>query len=421
MVWLPRFLSDDQIRDLRRLVILDWLLDGTGERWQRHADHLSEADRAQARAILESQRNALRRSLRGAVQQAYGAASPRPGVLIEDASHDRMLFSFERRFAPANPVGADLGRPSTTCSTRRSRPPTPAHPLFEPGDVEVKVRDLKAVARYVAQSAADSEKRVELQADAAVVRRIAEPLGVGKATEMHYLFGDDRFTPWGQEIERALGRRAQEQGKPADGPVTVAELRRWIRDVSPAHGLRDEVADLVVIAWAALRQRAWFQQETALPVVPEPGSLTPVMELRTQELPSAGDWETARTVAGAMLGITAGAYLTAPAVADFVGQVATKAAELSKTAPGLVGAIEAAYRRLAIAEGSRLRTAKACSALMQQLRHLDGVKLVQVLAKADLGGATPVAAGKSLASAGRCREGAHCDFPGTGWTRFAKL
>jgi hypothetical protein len=216
---------------------------------------------------------------------------------------------------------------------------------------------------------------------------------------MHYLLGDDRFTPWGQEIERALGRRAQEQGKPADGPVTVAELRRWIRDVSPAHGLRDEVADLVIIAWAALRQRAWFQQETALPVVPEPGSLNPVMELRTQELPSADEWETARTVAGAMLGIAAGAYLTAPAVADFVGQVATKAAELSKTAPGLVGAIEAAYRRLEIADGNRLRTAKAGSALMQQLRHLDGVKLVQVLAKANLGDATPVAAGKSLASA----------------------
>jgi len=399
VVWLPRFLSNDKIRELRRLVILNWLLDGSTERWQGHADHLNEADRALARSILESQRNTLRRSLEDAVQQAYGAASPRPGVLIEDASHERTLFSFERRFAPANPVGATLGQAFHNLLGQAFKALYPAHPGFEPGDVEVKVRDLKIVARYVAQTAADSEKRVELQADAAVVRRIAEPLGVGKATEMHYLFGDDRFTPWGQEIERALGRRAQEQGKPADGPVTVAELRRWIRDVSPAHGLRDEVADLIVIAWAALRQRAWFQQGMALPVVPEPGSLTPVMELRTQELPSADEWETARTVAGAMLGITAGAYLTAPAVADFVGQVATKAAELAKTAPGLVGAVEATYRRLVIADGNRLRTAKACSALMQQVRHLDGVKLVQVLAKADLGDATPVAAGKSLASA----------------------
>jgi hypothetical protein len=159
------------------------------------------------------------------------------------------------------------------------------------------------------------------------------------------------------------------------------------------------VADLVIIAWAALRQRAWFQQGTALPVVPEPGSLNPVMELRTQELPSADEWEAARTVAGAMLGVPAATYLTAPAVADFVAQVTTKASDLSRTAPGMVAAVETAYRRLEIADGNRLRTAKASSALIQQLRHLDGVKLVQALAKASLGDATPVAAGKSLASA----------------------
>jgi hypothetical protein len=141
------------------------------------------------------------------------------------------------------------------------------------------------------------------------------------------------------------------------------------------------------------------------------------MELRTQELPSAGEWETARTVAGAMLGITAGAYLTAPAVADFVGQVATKAAELAKTAPGLAGAIEAAYRRLEIADGNRLKTANAGSALMQQLRHLDGVKLVQVLATANLGDATPIAAGKSLASADAV-EKALTGFP---WHRLDPL
>src|SRR5688500_6709358 len=119
------------------------------------------------------------------------------------------------------------------------------------------------------------------------------------------------------------------------------------------------------------------------------------MELRTQELPSADDWEAARTVAGAMLAVTAGTYLTAPAVADFVGQVANKAAELSKPAPGLVGAIEAAYRRLEIVDGDRLRIAKAASALVQQLRHLDGVKLVRTLAQPNLGDATPIAAGTS--------------------------
>ena len=245
----------------------------------------------------------------------------------------------------------------------------------------------------------DSEKRVELQADAAVVRRVANPLGVGKATEMHYLLGDDRFTPWGQEIERALGRRVQEHATPVDGPVTVGELRRWIAEVSPAHGLREEVVDLVVIAWAALRQRAWFQHGAPLSTAPDPGSLSTAMELRTQDLPSPDTWEAARTVAGAMLGVTGAAYLTAPAVADFVGKVTDRARDLAQTAPDLVTALESTYRRLGIADGDRLRTARASATLVQQLRHLAGVRLVQALTAPELGGATPTAAGKSLASA----------------------
>ncbi|TDP91198.1 DUF6079 family protein [Labedaea rhizosphaerae] len=399
IVWLPRFLSDDKIRELRRLVILNWLLDGNIERWQGAADHLNETDRALARSILESQRNTLRRSLEDAVQQAYGAASPRPGVLLEDSSQERTLFSFERRFAPANPVGATLGQAFENLLSHAFEAVYPAHPHFEPGEMEVKVRDLKVVAGYVARSIMDSEKRVELQADAATVRRIAGPLGVGKATEMHYLLGDDRFTPWGQEIERALGRRAQEQDVPADGPVTVAELRRWIRDVTPAHGLCEEVADLVIITWAALRQRAWFQHGGALQAAPDPGSLAPSMELRMQELPSPDEWQHARTVVGAMLGVTAAAYLTAPAVADFVGQVTAKARELAQAAPDLVAALESTYRALGIQDGDRLRTARASASLVQRLPHLTGVKLVQTVASPDLAEATPAAAGKSLLSA----------------------
>jgi hypothetical protein len=417
IVWLPRFLSHEKIRELRRLVILNWLLDGSPERWQGAADHLNETDRALARSILESQRNTLRRSLDDAVQQAYGAASPRPGVLLDEGSHERTLFSFERLFAPANPVGATLGQAFENLLGQAFEAVYPAHPHFEPGDVEVKVRDLKVVAAYVARAVTDSDKRVELQADAAVVRRIAEPLGVGKATEMHYLLGDDRFTPWGQEIERALGRRAQDDGTPADGPVNVGDLRRWIREVTPAHGLRDEVADLVVITWAALRQRAWFQHGSPLPTVPDPGSLSASMELRTQELPSHDEWDKARTVAGAMLGVTAAAYLTAPAVADFVAQVSAKAGELAQTAPELVTALESVYRTLGIADGDRLRTARASAALVQQLRHLTGVKLVQTVGAPELAGATPAAAGKSLHSAAAV-AGAVTRFP---WHRLEPL
>ena len=105
----------------------------------------------------------------------------------------------------------------------------PAHPAFEPSDVEVKVRDLKLVASHVARAAADKEKRVDLQGDIVTVRRVANPLGVGTATEMNYILGDDRFSPWGQEIERALGRREQETGAGPLDPVKVVRAARLDR------------------------------------------------------------------------------------------------------------------------------------------------------------------------------------------------
>lgn len=399
IVWLPRFLSDEKIRDLRRLVILNWLLEGSGDRWQSHADHLNEADRALAKGILESQRNTIRRSLEDAIQQAYGAASPRPGTLVDDPAHDRTLVSLDRSFAPSNPVGATLGIAFTNLLSQAFEATYAGHPTFEPGDVEVKVKDLRVVAAHIARAAADKEKRVELQGDTAAVRRIAGPLGVGTATEMHYLLGDERFSPWGQEIERALGRRDQDKGVGPHEPVSVAELRAWIDDVKPAQGLRPEVSDLVIITWAALRQRAWFQHGAPLSAVPEPGALAPSMELRTQPMPTAGEWSAATAAAGGLLGITGAPHLTAPAVADFERKATEAAKELSSAAPTHVAAIEAAYSRLGVSAGARLDTARASGALVQQLRHLTGVDLVRRLATADLGGATATAAGKSLASA----------------------
>jgi len=82
VAWLPRFLSEERMRDVRRLVVLEWLLTGTGERWTSHSDHLSEVDRVQARAILETNRVALRESVRRRALRGHPGARrcARPGV-----------------------------------------------------------------------------------------------------------------------------------------------------------------------------------------------------------------------------------------------------------------------------------------------------------------------------------------------------
>lgn len=395
IVWLPHFLSEERMREVRRLVILEWLLTGSGERWKANADHLSEVDRAQARAILESQRTGLREALRRAVQECYGAAAPSPGTLAEDAAHDRVLVSLDPAFSPARPVGADLAAAFRNLVDQAFSATYPGHPRFEPADTEVAVRDLLGVYAHVERAVADRDGRVRLEGDIAAVRRVANALQVGMAGETHFLFGDDRF-PWGAEFERAAAR----DGLQPQDTVTAKRVRDWIGAMRPELGLREEVADLVVLAWAALRQRAWYHHGASIPA-PRPGSVRPEMELRPEPLPAPGDWQAAVSRAETLFGIRVNPYLTAAGVAEFTEKVRAQVDGFANAAGALVPRIELAYRHLGVPEQGpgRLATARAGAALVESLRRASNrVHLIETLARADLP-ASAVAVANSLSQA----------------------
>jgi hypothetical protein len=405
IVWLPRFLAEERMRDVRRLVVLDWLLGGAGERWTTHADHLSEVDRVQARAILETQRNALREGLRRAVQEAYGAAAPSVGTVIDDPAHDRVLVSLDRGFTPASPVGADLGAAFGNLIDQAFSATFPGHPRFEPADTGITPRELAAVYSHIERAVGDRDGRVRLESDLAAVRRIVNALHVGRAGETHFVFGDDGFTTWGTEFERAASR----DGLQPHDPVEVSRIRGWIEAMRPELGLRDEVSDLVVLAWAALRQRAWYHYGAPI-AAPKPGLVKPEMELRTEPLPTPDDYRTAVGRAAALFGLVANPYLTAPAVAELTERLRTDVAGRVDAASSLVPKLEAAYGRLGLDPAStagRLATARAVSALLARLRTAgDRVKLVEALAHAELP-LTDVAAAKSLSTASTVRDVLH--------------
>ena len=414
IVWLPRFLSEERMRDVHRLVILDWLLTGAGERWKTHADHLSEVDRAQARAILESQRTRLREGLRRAVQESYGAATPTPGTLIEDAAHDRVLVSLDPGFAPAAPVGADLGAAFGNLVDQAFSATYPGHPRFEPADIEVTVRDLAAVYAHVERAVADQDGRVRLEGDIAAVRRVANPLQVGTAGETHFLFGDDRFGPWGAEFERAAARA----GLQPQDTVAVGQIRSWIDAIRPELGLRDEVADLVILAWAALRQRAWYQHGSSIPA-PRPGGARPDMELRPEPLPAPGDWQAATSRAQSLFGIRVNPYLTAAGLTDLTGSIRSHVDPLANAVAGLVPRIADAYRHAGLTEsaGGRLATARGAAALVQAIQRAGSrVQLVDTLARATLP-ATETAVASSLQQAAPVSAALHTFR----WDRLAPL
>jgi hypothetical protein len=415
IVWLPRFLSDERMTDVRRLVVLDWLLGGAGERWTGYADHLSEVDRVQARAILESQRTALREGLRRAIQECYGAAAPSPGTLAPDGSGERILVSLDPGFSPAAPVGADLGAAFGNLIDQAFGATYPGHPRFEPADAEVTGRELAAVYAHVQRAVADPDGRVRLEGDITGVRRVANAIGVGLAGETHFLFGDDRFNPWGAEFERAAARA----GLQPHDPVRAGQVRDWIEKIRPRLGLRDEVADLIVLAWAALRQRAWYQHGGPVPA-PRPGSVRPEMELRPEPLPAPADWQAAAARAEKIFGIYVNPYLTAAGVAELAGKLGEEATARADVTSTLASRVEVAYRHLGLPENSprgRLPTARACAQLTESLnRAADRVGLVTSLASASLPATQEVLA-KSLAQAASVAQA----LQGFRWERLIPL
>ncbi|PWJ48441.1 hypothetical protein SAMN06264364_1305 [Quadrisphaera granulorum] len=403
LVWLPRFLTDDRMRELRRLVILEWLLSGNGERFTAHADHLSEADRLTAKTHLETERAARRADLQGVVQVAYGAAAPNATAVIDDAGHTQVFVSLSASFRPQPPVGADLRAAFTALLDQAWSHTYPKHPLFQPADRPVTVAELVAVYEHVERAVADPDGRVPLTGKIAETRRVADALGVGRAAETHFLFGDEYLRPWAAEITRAATRA----GVSDTDPVTVAQLRNWIADVEPAWGLRPEVADLVIMAWAALRQRAWSNHGG--PVVPRPGALQPTYELRTQAMPSDADWAVATHRAAVLFGVVAPPRLTASRLNAWAEQVHLALSEMPRIF-GLIPAVEHAYTALGLdtsdeAQGDagpapkRLATARRSLALVERLtRAATPVRLVEVLAQVD-SAADDTAAARSMSTA----------------------
>ena len=155
-----------------------------------------------------------------------------------------------------------------------------------------------------------------------------------------------------------------------------------------------------MLAWAALRQRAWYQHGSSVPA-PRPGAARPDMELRPEPLPVPDDWQAATSRAERLFGLKVNPYLTAANVAEFTESLRGKVDALADPAATLVSRVELAYQRLGLAaEGpGRLATARAGARLVESLRRAGSrVQLVEALAKASLPG-TDTAVANSLSRA----------------------
>ena len=148
----------------------------------------------------------------------------------------------------------------------------------------------------------------------------------------------------------------------------MGQVRGWIDAMRPELGLRDEVADLIVLAWAALRQRAWYQHGSSIPA-PRPGAARPDMELRPEPLPVPADWQAATSRAEVLFGIRVNPYLTAAGVAEFTESLRGTLDAVADPAAALAPRVELAYQHLGLPADrpGRLATARAGAALVESL------------------------------------------------------
>jgi hypothetical protein len=397
VVWLPRFFTTAAMEDLALLVKLDWLFTGSGDRWTENSDHLSATDRAQALGILQNLKSGTMTSFQTLLKQAYGIEPTDPKRITDDSAQFDVLTSLSRDFSPAMPPAASLEDAFLKVVNQAFAASYPNHPEFDPTADEVTARNFETMRDYVEKASTHRDGRVPTDPgnDRRVVRRIAGPLRIGKATEDHYLFGEDSFAYWAGELDRA----AQ-----AADPVTVGALQTYIDAVAPAWGLRPEARDLVIAAWALLRKRAWFEAGAAI-TPPALGRMRTNIELRAEELPEQQVWDDARTNASKLFGYTMSrTYLTGANVAEFATQVRVKANESISELGYLGEELAAAHQRLGTTAGAgdRLTAAQELQTLLETLhRTVGNVALIDAVAGVSL----PVA----LETAGQIRNDAARD------------
>ena len=174
----------------------------------------------------------------------------------------------------------------------------------------------------------------------------------------------------------------------------------------------------MILAWAALRQRAWYQHGGSIPA-PRPGGARPDMELRPEPLPAPGDWQAAISRAESLFGIHVNPYLTAAGLTELTGSIRSRIDAQADEAVAVVPRIDDAYRHAGLAEGipGRLATARAAAGLVQALQRVSNrVHLIETLARATLP-ATETAVASSLHQAAPV-SGALRSFR---WDRLAPL
>jgi len=386
--WIPAFFTAGVQRDVAKLVIITHVLGG--DRLDQFAEHLSAADRAQARGLLSDQRSALEQRLRTAIRQAYGVEHAVPETIDEAHGVENRIQSLRPGLTVQIPIGATLADAFAGLLRQLYDHRYPDHPQIE---MEYRLGQLRTVLEETLRAVDTPDGRIAVPSDRRkVMRAIAAPLGLGVQHEEPFVLG----TKWKDHFDRRIAT-AQQEGQVE---ITVGDLRRWMDEPSPL-GLPRDLQSLVILVYA--RQSGRVFRQHGGPAEPSLDGLADDLELVSPELPDEETWKVATARAVSMLGFAD----VNPARTSFETLAAALRDRGTELLPSVEALVPVLERRLAEfgaepESSPRLRTADEGRAVAQALAQPgDAITVIERFAEVPI--SNDQHAGTALSSAAAVR------------------
>ena len=401
LCWLPYFFSPAAQKNLGKLVVLQEILK-SDDSYGRYTSHLTPQDRANARTLLDNQRNQLRQQIRDFLIGAYGVSAPIPGSLDNDDLLESQVLSLQPGFKPRLPQGATMAKAFEQLIGQALSFQYPGHPQFE---AEVRIADLGKVFTELRRAIHAENGRIDVDSPLRrLMREIAQPLDLGTMYERHFVFKRD----WCQHLSREVAKQG--------GDITVSRLREALDQPQP-RGLQTAVQNLLIMIFAEEGQYAFTRHGgpyDGVTLKDTPDDLV----LIKQALAEPGIWKQAVDNAGALFGITLSSPLrTASNQNALQGQVRAAVAEHKEACRTLKAVLNAQLQSLGMStDGNRMRNAELAVDLLSALTDKEGPALVEELAKVEPITNMPALA-KSIASASRVANA----IEDNNWTLLTKV
>lgn len=371
LVWLPSFLSAENERHLRDLVRLEEILRNADTK-QQYLGHLGHEKRAEAERVLAQHQSNKKRTVLRALEAAYGVRSGNEADLDPGRSVERHLWLLQpASFSP---------RPATSLRDAYEKhiqallaARYPAHPEL---GTSLTVGRVDELARLFDDAAAAPDRQVRVTDKKLLerARKVLEPLGVALVREdTVHVHADTRLRP----IEQTRQQKNVEE-------PTVEEIITWA-DPEGTRGLRTASAELV----AALFVRAYASWEGRTFVRGgeryDPSgkkALAPDVRLRQSEMPSPVDWEKARKMGTAALGMSASLNIghRPDNIAWFAAEVRKVVDRHGPAAAKLPTVLQERMAKLGVTDSDRLVTARSADELCAALANRSPIEVVSVLA-----------------------------------------